>query len=85
MISGLSKAVTLYLATLLSLTAMLLTFFAFLAPVFLLEDRVALLSVTPSTIMQNKTTSASDLDGPTIQIGPLGELGVSCILLGSHK
>ena len=77
MIAGLSKAVTLYLATLLSLTAMLLTFFAFLAPVFLLQDRVALLSVNPSTVLQNKTTPSSALDGPTLQVGALGESAVS--------
>ena len=80
MIAGLSKAVTLYLATLLSLTVMFLTYFAFLAPVFLLQDRVALLSVNPSTVLQNKTTPSSALDGPTLQIGALGELSVSTIL-----
>lgn len=73
MIAGLSKAITLHLATLLSLTAMLLLFFAFLAPVLLLEDRVSLLSVVPSTILQNKT-SDGNLDGPTIRIGALGML-----------
>ena len=78
MIAGLSKAVTLHLATLLSLTAMLLLFFAFFAPVLLLEDRVALLSVVPSTILQNKT-STGNLDGPTIHIGALGVLNLSLI------
>ncbi|KAI5124661.1 hypothetical protein M0805_004269 [Coniferiporia weirii] len=72
MISGLSKGVTLYLAPLLSLTALLLSFFAFLAPVFLLQDRVALLSVTPSTTLTNNTFN-TDVDGPTIRIGALGK------------
>ncbi|THH06921.1 hypothetical protein EW145_g3747 [Phellinidium pouzarii] len=71
MIAGLSKAVTLYLAPLLSLTAVLLSFFAFFAPALLLQDRVALLSITPSTTLTNNTSNL-DVDGPTVHIGALG-------------
>lgn len=78
MIAGLSKAITLHLATLLSLTSILLLFFAFFAPVLLLEDRVALLSVVPSTVLQNKTSDAS-IDGPTIHIGALGTLFLNAV------
>ncbi|KAL5534202.1 hypothetical protein ACEPAG_664 [Sanghuangporus baumii] len=72
MIAGLSKAVTLYLATILALTALFLTYFAFLAPVLLLEDRVSLLSITPSTSLQDNPSSSNDVDGPTLRIGALG-------------
>lgn len=73
MIAGLSKAVTLYLATLLALTAMFLTYFAYLAPVLLLEDRVALLSVTPSTSLKDDSATSVKVDGPTVHIGVLGK------------
>ncbi|KAL5535562.1 hypothetical protein ACEPAF_3656 [Sanghuangporus sanghuang] len=72
MIAGLSKAVTLYLATILALTALFLTYFAFLAPVLLLEDRVSLLSITPSTSLQDNSSSSNDVDGATLRIGALG-------------
>ncbi|KAL5495225.1 hypothetical protein ACEPAI_688 [Sanghuangporus weigelae] len=72
MIAGLSKAVTLYLATILALTALFLTYFAFLAPVLLLEDRVSLLSINPSTSLQDNPSSSNDVDGPTLHIGALG-------------
>ncbi|KAF7320312.1 hypothetical protein MKEN_00816000 [Mycena kentingensis (nom. inval.)] len=67
MISGLSKAITLYLAPLITLTAILLSLFAYLAPTLLLQDRVALLTVSPTS--QNSTKS---IDGPTVFLGPLG-------------
>lgn len=79
MIAGLSKAVTLYLATLLALTAMFLTYFAFLAPVLLLEDRVSLLSVTPSTSLQDNPPSGDKVDGPTLRIGALGTYPCLCL------
>ena len=71
MISGLSKAVTLYLAPLLALTAIILSALAYLAPTLLLHDQVALLTVFPSTgLIQNG--SSQDLDGPSVFLGALG-------------
>jgi len=72
MIAGVSKAVTLYLAPVLSLTALLLALFAFLAPVLLLEDRVALLSVSPSTVLTAPGKPSTSVDGPTVHMGALG-------------
>jgi len=69
MISGLSKAITLYLAPLLAFTAILLTLFAFLAPTLLLSD--ALITVIPSTALVQANAS-QNLDGPSIFIGLLG-------------
>lgn len=71
MIAGLSKAVTLYLAPILALTATLLTLFAYLAPSLLLHDQVALLIVTPSTALQTGSSSQS-VDGPSVFLGVLG-------------
>jgi len=70
MIAGLSKAITLYLAPILSLTAILLSLFAFLAPVLMLNDRVSLLTVSPSTALTQ--LNASSVDGPSIFLGALG-------------
>jgi len=67
MISGLSKAITLYLAPLLMLTALLLSIFAFLAPVVLLHHQVYLLSVTPTSSSSGEAT-----DGPSVFLGLLG-------------
>jgi len=70
MIAGLSKATTLYLAPVLTLTAILLSLFAYLAPVLMLQDKVALLTVTPSTaLVQNASHS---VDGPSVFLGVLG-------------
>ncbi|KIM39026.1 hypothetical protein M413DRAFT_447387 [Hebeloma cylindrosporum] len=71
MIAGLSKAVTLYLAPLLALTAILLSLFALLAPTLLLHDRVALLTVVPSTALI-QTGSSKGVDGPSVFMGLLG-------------
>ena len=71
MIAGLSKAVTLYLAPLLALTTIFLTLFALLAPNLLLQDQVALLTVTPSTALQ--TQPIQSIDGPSVFMGILGE------------
>jgi hypothetical protein len=71
MIAGLSKAVTLYLAPLLALTAILLSLFALLAPTLLLHDRVALLTVVPSTALI-QTGSSTGVDGPSVFMGLLG-------------
>jgi len=70
MIAGLSKAVTLYLAPVLLLTAAILSLFAYLAPTLLLHDRVALLTVTPSRYLLSGDQSR--VDGPSIFIGTLG-------------
>ena len=72
MIQGLSKAVTLYLAPVLSLTALLLSLFAYLAPVVMLTGQVALVIVSPSTELVQPGQS-SDVDGATIRFGALGE------------
>jgi len=71
MIAGLSKAVTLYLAPVLALTSLFLSLFAFLAPTLLLNDQVALLTVTPSTALRQPGPS-KDIDGPSIFLGVLG-------------
>jgi len=71
MISGISKAITLYLAPVLALTATILSLFAFLAPTILLHDRVALLTVGPSTILVQPGPGQS-VDGPSIFLGSLG-------------
>ena len=71
MIGGISKAVTLYLAPLLALTAIFLTLFSLLAPTLLLHDQVALLTVTPSTALQSQ--SLTSIDGPSVFMGILGE------------
>lgn len=71
MIEGLSKAVTLYLASVLTLTAILLSLFAFLSPTLMLHDRVALLTVTPSTSLVQAGPSQG-VDGPSLFLGALG-------------
>ncbi|KAJ7786354.1 hypothetical protein B0H16DRAFT_1708537 [Mycena metata] len=70
MIAGLSKAITLYLAPVLTLTAILLSLFAYLAPVLILQDKVALLTVTPSTALVQSASHA--VDGPSVFLGVLG-------------
>lgn len=71
MIAGLSKAATLYLAPVLTLTAIILSLLVYLAPVLLLHDKVALLTVTPSTaLFQNASSHA--IDGPSVFLGVLG-------------
>jgi hypothetical protein len=72
MIAGLSKAVTLYLAPILSLTAILLSLFAYLAPAVMLHDRVSLLSVTPSSALTQPHGSSKGVDGPSLFLGALG-------------
>jgi len=71
MIAGFSKAVTLYLAPLLYLTALLLSLFAFLAPAVMLRDRVALLTVTPSLSL-TQPASSKVVDGASVFLGVLG-------------
>jgi hypothetical protein len=71
MIAGFSKAVTLYLAPVLYLTALLLSLFAFLAPAAMLHDRVALLTVTPSLSLTQPASSKA-VDGASLFLGVLG-------------
>jgi hypothetical protein len=71
MIAGLSKAVTLYLAPILSLTSLLLVLFAYTAPTLLLHSKVALLVVSPSLELTN-SSSSQGVDGPTVFLGALG-------------
>ncbi|KAF8898703.1 hypothetical protein BD779DRAFT_30792 [Infundibulicybe gibba] len=85
MIAGLSKAVTLYLAPVLALTAIILSLFAFLAPSLLLHDQVALLVVSPSTALV-QAGPAQGVDGPSIFLGALGSCsrvnnaaGINCV------
>ncbi|KAF9481398.1 hypothetical protein BDN70DRAFT_803453 [Pholiota conissans] len=70
MIPTFSEAIVLYVAPLLALTAIILTLFALLAPTLLLHDRVALLTVSPSTALQS--SSSNGADGPSIFMGVLG-------------
>lgn len=73
MIAGLSKAVILYLTPVLLLTALLLSLFAYLAPVIMLHGQVALLTVTPSMSL-TQPESSQGIDGPSLFLGMLGEL-----------
>ncbi|KAH9982502.1 hypothetical protein BGW80DRAFT_1433862 [Lactifluus volemus] len=70
MIAGLSKSVTLYLAPVLSLTSLFLILFAYAAPALLLHSKVALLVVSPSSMLMNSSSRA--IDGPTVFLGALG-------------
>jgi hypothetical protein len=64
MITGLSKAVALYLAPLLALTSTILSVLIFLAPSITLHTQVSLISVAP--------TGAGD--GPSVWLGAIGQL-----------
>jgi len=71
MLNQLSNAVTLYLAPVLSLTAVLLTLFSYLSPAAMLHSRVALLVVKPSLLLL-PSPSKDSTDGPSVFLGPLG-------------
>ncbi|KAF8481213.1 hypothetical protein DFH94DRAFT_738725 [Russula ochroleuca] len=71
MIVNLSKAATLYLAPVLSLTSLILVLFAYTAPTILLHSRVALLVVSPSLQLADPSSS-QEVDGPTLFLGALG-------------
>ncbi|KAN0125131.1 hypothetical protein V8E52_001683 [Russula decolorans] len=71
MISNLSKAATLYLSPILSLTSFILVLFAYVAPTIILHSRVALLVVSPS-LQLSDPTSTKEIDGPTVFLGLLG-------------
>jgi len=72
MMNGISKAIALYLAPVLALTATVLSLLAFLAPTLLLHDRVALVTVFPSTEL-SKPGSTQSVDGPSVFLGSLGK------------
>ena len=71
MIAGLSKAINLYLAPLLSLTSFILILFSYLAPTILFPTQVALLKVSPSLEL-TQSRSSEGVDGPSIFLGALG-------------
>ncbi|KAI0757029.1 hypothetical protein C8Q80DRAFT_1131739 [Daedaleopsis nitida] len=71
MIAGLSKAINLYLAPLLSLTALILILFSYLAPIILFPAQVALLTVSPSLEL-TESKSSEGIDGPSVFLGALG-------------
>lgn len=63
---------TVDLAPVLMLTTLFLTFFTFFAPSSMLHDRVALLTVTPSTSLVQAGPSQA-IDGPSLFLGLLGK------------
>jgi hypothetical protein len=71
MITGLSKAVALYLAPLLALTSTVLSLLVFLAPSITLHTQVALLTV-----------QSNAKDGATVWMGVIGELAYFVYFLG---
>ncbi|KAG6336947.1 hypothetical protein ID866_2141 [Astraeus odoratus] len=71
MLADLSKATTIYLTPILMLTALFLILFAYLAPAAMLHGQVALLAVTPSTVL-TQPGSNQQVDGPTMFAGLLG-------------
>lgn len=72
MLNQLSNAVALYLAPLLSLTAVLLVLFSYLSPAAMLHTQVSLLVVKPSLLL-SPNPSNNMVDGPSVFLGPLGE------------
>jgi len=71
MLNQLSSAVALYLAPILSLTAVMLAMFSFLSPVAMLQNQVSLLVVKPSLLLL-PNPSKDKIDGPSVFLGPLG-------------
>ncbi|KAI0662796.1 hypothetical protein C8Q70DRAFT_1149294 [Cubamyces menziesii] len=71
MIAGVSKAINLYLAPLLSLTSLILIIFAYLAPTIILPTQVALVTVSPSLEL-TEAHSSQGVDGPSVFLGALG-------------
>lgn len=71
MLNQLSNAVALYLAPILSLTAVLLALFTYLSPAVMLHTQVSLLVVKPSLLLL-PNPSKDQTDGPSIFLGPLG-------------
>jgi len=71
MLNQLSNAVALYLAPILSLTAVLLSLFSYLSPTVMLHTQVSLLVVNPSLLLL-PNPSKDKVDGPSVFLGPLG-------------
>jgi len=71
MLNQLSNAVALYLAPILSLTAVLLVLFSYLSPAVMLHTQVSLLVVKPSLLL-SPNPSKDEIDGPSVFLGPLG-------------
>jgi hypothetical protein len=71
MLNQLSNAVALYLAPILSLTAVILALFSYLSPVVMLHTQVSLLVVKPSLLL-SPNPSKDQIDGPTVFLGALG-------------
>lgn len=71
MLNQLSNAVALYLAPILSLTAVLLVLFSYLSPAVMLHTQVSLLIVKPSLLLQ-PSPSNEKVDGPSVFLGVLG-------------
>jgi len=71
MLNQLSNAVALYLAPILSLTAVLLSLFSYLSPAVMLHTQVSLLVVKPSLLLL-PNPSKDKIDGPSVFLGPLG-------------
>lgn len=71
MLNQLSNAVALYLAPVLSFTAVLLVLFSYLSPTVMLHTQVSLLIVKPSLLLSPNPSNAK-IDGPSIFLGPLG-------------
>jgi len=72
MLNQLSNAVALYLAPILSLTAVLLASLSYLSPVIMLHNQVSLLVVKPSLLL-SPNPSKDKIDGPSVFLGPLGK------------
>jgi len=71
MLNQLSNAVALYLAPVLSLTAVLLASLSYFSPAVTLHAHVALLVVKPSLLL-SPSPSKDKIDGPSVFMGPLG-------------
>ena len=72
MLNQLSNALALYLAPLLSLTAVLLVLFSYLSPAAMLHTQVSLLVVKPSLLL-SPNPSNDNVDGPSVFLGALGK------------
>lgn len=82
--SKLANAVALYLAPLLSLTALVLVSLSFLSPVVILQTQAPLV-VVKSTLLLVPNTSRSEIDGPSVFLGPLGTSTSLQVLDGAHS
>jgi len=71
MLNQLSNGVALYLAPVLSLTAVLLASLSYFSPAVIFHHQVSLLVVKPSLLL-SPNPSKDKVDGPSIFLGPLG-------------